>query len=48
MCLKGQDPEMVRLLGPDWVRIEKSSLEHLCVHPDPKLSWFRPQSDSRV
>ena len=44
LCLKGHDPELVRLLGLDRVRREKPSLKPLYVHSDPKLSW----SDSPV
>jgi hypothetical protein len=36
MCLKGQDPELVWMLGLNPVEREKPSLEPLCIAPDPK------------
>jgi hypothetical protein len=36
ICLKGQDPELVRMLGPNSVQREKPSLEPLYIAPNPE------------
>jgi hypothetical protein len=36
MCLKGQDPELVRMLGLNAIERENPSLEPLCIAPDPE------------